>query len=159
MTHYEHRSATVPYEKLHVLETRYSNLWNGIDVQQYKGDFTEASYVEKFGELGKQLYGMMIMVRGAALPGDSSSTSQGSITAVHNTLSALLFNDQITPRDLQQLAGALSDADAYTRKGEDKRLIARQELNAYFQKFKIPMAFHITQLEGVEAVCVKRHYK
>lgn len=158
-SYYERRSVSVPYEKLHALEARYTTLWSNIDVQQYKGDFTEAAYIEKFGPIGKQLFAMMLAVRGAALPGNSSSSSQGAITAVHNTLSALLFNDQITPRDLQQLAGDLSDADAYAPKGTDKRLIARRELNARFQQLKIPMAFHITQLEGVEAVCIKRYYK
>lgn len=159
ITHYEHKSVSVPYEKLHALEARYENMWVGLQVQQYKGDFTEAAYLEKFGPIGKQLFAMMLAVRGAALPGESSSSSQGAITAVHNTLSALLFNDQITPRDLQQLAGDLSDADAYTPRGPDKRLIARRELNTRFQQLKIPMAFHITQLEGIEAVCIKRYYK
>lgn len=158
-SYYERRSIPVPYEKLHALEVRYTTLWSNIDVQQYKGDFTEAAYIEKFGPIGKQLFAMMLAVRGAALPGDSSSTSQGAITAVHNTLSAMLFNDQITPRDLQQLAGDLYDADTYTPRGSDKRLIARRELNARFQQLKIPMAFHITQLESVEAVCIKRYYK
>lgn len=158
-SYYERRSISVPYEKLHALEARYTILWSNIDVQQYKGDFTEAAYIEKFGPIGKQLFAMMLAVRGAALPGDSSSTSQGAITAVHNTLSAILFDKQITPRDLQQLAGDLSDADTYTPRGTDRRLIARRELNARFQQLKIPMAFHITQLESIEAVCIKRYYK
>lgn len=157
--HYENRGASVPYEKTHTLEARYNKLWEGMTVPQYKGDFTEAAFIEKFGPLGQELHTKVVMLRGAALPGDATASASPALTAVHNILSALLFAGQITPDHLGELVSIFDNAENNRKPGENPRLMARKAVNAHFQKLNIPIAFHITQLEGVEAACMKRYFK
>lgn len=169
IAHCNCKGPEVPYEKKFALEKRYNMLWSGMAVPQYKTDFTEAAYIQRFGMSGQEVYGNVLTLRGIAI--DSGAYSPAAAPFI-NTLSALLFSEQITPEQVRGLVQAfnknggvvqVSDKTDPNKKPTEKHNPAAwTKLNEAFLGLKIPIAFHTKEMigvEGVDGVCMKRYYK
>lgn len=156
---YRNLKMELPFEKTIELERRYETLWANITVPQYTGEFTEAAYIEKFGPSGQGLYGKVWVLNKAALPGDNSMIASFALTALHNTVSALLFSDQIAPEKIMGIVTEFEAASRNQKPGEGPNSAALETINANFKKLNIPAAFHTLKVGGVEAICMKRYYK
>lgn len=147
----------VPYEKKFALEKHYEVLWSGISIPQYSTDFTEAAYLERFSNHGLELYSNVLTLRSIAMKGDGSSHA---MAAFFNTMSALIFSEQVSPGQVKELLRDFDKTEKNRKSTEDHNPAAWTALNKSFKKLNIPIAFHIRQMEGVDgidAVCMKRY--
>lgn len=155
-SYYNGKESAVPYTKKFELEKRYNAAWSAMTVPQYEGDFTEAAYIERFGPSGLEMIGNVLTLRGIAMKGNGSSPA---MTAFINTISAFLFSELITAEQLREMVRSFDKAEKNKKPTEAHNPMAWNALNATFQKHKIPIALHTQQMEGIDAVCMKRYYQ